>query len=193
MHLPDFSDFLGRSFKNVKTGEPFDLRSAANPPAPAQAAKDIAGICNEPLVYDFLFRSRLGGREYGEEMAEQFLSWAAEGWAKRTHYVFIVTSRADRVVAALDIKSNDLYGPEIGYWASSKHPGVTTPAVGLLCSIALEAGYKKLVGLTLPENERSAQVLRRNAFVDLGLVEERKKLYRKFEKTLKPPRAPTPA
>lgn len=143
----------------------------------------IVSICNEPLVYE-LFRSRLDGKPYDESQAISFLSWANQGWSENSHYVFFVTDQNGEIHAAVDIKSNQLQDAEIGYWASSKSSGGVTNAVASLCLLGKSAGYKNFVGLTVPDNERSAWVLRRNAFSDLGLVEDRGKTYRKFRKIL---------
>lgn len=69
----------------------------------------------------------------------------------------------------MDIKSPELEGAEIGYWASKKHSGIITPAVGLLCGVARGAGYKSLYAFVLPANTCSLRVLTNNAFQ----VEER--------------------
>jgi len=117
-------------------------------------------------------------------MAQSFLTWARKGWAEKTHYVFLITDLDGEIVAAVDIKSNTLENAEIGYWASSTSPGLVSHAVAMICLIGREAGYTSFIGLTLPDNEKSASVLRRNLFSDLGIVEDRGKRYRKFRKEL---------
>jgi RimJ/RimL family protein N-acetyltransferase len=184
MDTPSFLETNGFTFQNLKTGDPFRLHKAVEIPIDSESVKEVVAICNEPHVYDFLFRPRLAGAAYSEEMAKEFLSWAAQGWRDRTHYVFLAVTNEGRITAAVDIKSNDLTGAEIGYWASESFPGVATPAVRGLCEIAKDAGFKRLVGLTLPDNERSADVLRRNGFNDLGILERRGKRYLKFERAL---------
>jgi RimJ/RimL family protein N-acetyltransferase len=184
MSFPDFPSDIRIEFTNFKSDSSQFLCRADSVGSPPESVTRIVSICNEPLVYDFLFRRRLVGKPYDEAMAKEFLSWAVQGWTERTHYVFFATDAQGVIHGALDIKSNQRVDAEIGYWASSENAGAITNAVAALCRVGKDAGYKSFVGLTLPDNERSAGVLKRNAFSDLGLVEDRGRTYRKFHKIL---------
>src|SRR5690606_23769495 len=140
-------------------------------------ATEIHSICNEPLVYRWLFAERLKDEPYSIAMARDFLTWAGDGWKDQTHFVFVAFSPGGQVVAACDIKSNDVVDAEIGYWAGSKHAGVMTPAVGALCQIAKQAGYTALHAWTRTGNDRSAMVLQRNGFRPADTLPE-KQLHR---------------
>lgn len=126
----------------------------------------LVRICNEPAIYDFLFRERLEGQPYPTSKAESFISWGASGWREGTHFVFIVTTDETpfRIVAAADIKSADLNAAEVGYWASVEHSGVMTPVVSKMCSLAKEAGYQSLFARVRKNNSRSISVLSLNDF-----------------------------
>lgn len=144
--------------------------------------RDIAKICSEKRVYDVLFKEKFEGRPYTGEDARRFVNWAQSGWENDSHYVFIIRDGENHIAGAVDIKSADLAGAEIGYWASENHPGIMTNAVRELCKIASNVGYKSLFGLVVPHNNKSQGVLLRAGFENLGNVHERGKEYIKFEK-----------
>jgi len=144
----------------------------------------IADICSEKLVYDVLFKERFNGRPYTKKDAEEFVSWAQDGWKKGEYFVFLVRNQSGEIVAAVDIKSNNIDSSEIGYWSSSETPGVATNAVVALCDVAKHAGFRKLYGLAIPDNEKSQGVLSRASFENNGPFEEEGKSYIKFSKTL---------
>lgn len=161
---PDLARFVARDIANVRTGAPYRLvRADTIDPTDAQCAA-ITSVCNEPPVYEFLFRTRLDGAPYPHEKAREFLAWAQRGWAEATHFVFVVVDGTGTICAAADIKSPDLASAEIGYWASSRHAGVMTPAVAALCELARAAGFRSLFATVKPENSRSIAVLERNGF-----------------------------
>ncbi len=141
----------------------------------------IVDICNQSLVYDFLFRKRLKGKRYTKKDAEQFIDWAKNGWKNKTHFVFLIKNPQGIISTACDIKSPDLESAEVGYWSSSDYPGVTTNATKILCDIAKGAGYKSLFGLVKPENEKSKRVLLRSEFEFINKIEKEGELYEKFE------------
>ena len=121
-------------------------------------------MCNEPLVYDRLFRQRRQGRPYLAEEADGFLHWAQEGWQHHTHFVFLILSREGEIVGAVDIKSPDPYAGEIGYWASERHRGVMTNVLLELVRVAQAAGFRRLWANPDADNERSVALLRRAGF-----------------------------
>lgn len=144
----------------------------------------IASICGQKLVYDFLFKDRFKGRPYTQEDAKGFISWAQEGWRRNEYFVFLIRNSKSEIVAAVDIKSNNLKSAEMGYWSSSETPGVMTNAVASLCKIAKQAGFCELFGLTVPDNIRSQNVLIRAGFTNEGHLEREDKRYFKFSKSL---------
>ena len=149
---------------NHHTGQTYHLVRASDVPTGAEALARIAAICNEPEIYEWLFRGRLSGQAYTPDMARHFLQWAGEGWAAGTHFVFTVVDRDGAVAAACDIKTNTRIA-EIGYWSSRNHRGVMTNAVRGLITLATEAGFVGLFARTKPGNTRSEAVLARAGFV----------------------------
>lgn len=144
----------------------------------------IAAVCNQKSVYDILFRDKFGGKEYDREKAVGFLNWAASGWKTQKYFVFLVRNSGGEIIGAVDIKSDDLEGGEIGYWADENNPGVMTNAVSRLAELAKNAGYKKLFALVLKENTKSQNVLGRNGFVWTGSVQKPEGERQVFEKIL---------
>ncbi len=145
---------------------------------------EIASICNQKLVYDFLFKEKLKDRPYTQEDAKDFISWAQEGWRRNEYFVFLIRNSRNKIMAAVDIKSNDIKSAEIGYWSSSDTPGIMTNAVTILCTVAMQAGFGELYGLTVPNNIRSQNVLSRAGFKNEGNFKQKGKNYFKFTKPL---------
>ena len=127
--------------------------------------QSVVAVCNEQKVYDWLFRQRLKGAPYPREDAEWFQAWGSRGWQEHTHFLFIVMDQNGRAAAACDIKSADVAGAEIGYWASAKHRGIMTNAVTAMTAAGLEAGYQRLYGRVRIGNDASAAVLKRAGFL----------------------------
>ena len=149
---------------NHLTGRNHTLVRATDLDCEPTTLAEIVAVCNEPEIYDWLFRERLGGRRYTDEAARQWLQWSAEGWTFESHFSFAVVDEGRCVAAACDIKSNDSVA-EIGYWASQQHPGVMTNAVKALCALAAHAGFQGLYARTKPGNRRSQAVLERAGFL----------------------------
>ena len=159
------------SVLNVRTGVQYQLVTAdCVTPSDAQL-ENIAQICNEQAIYDFLFRERLGGRSYTKENASEFLSWATAGWREQSHFVFLLLAPSALVVGALDIKSPDRATAEIGYWCSHFHRGLMSNAVAVLVRIAGDAGFHALWARVRNDNEASRKVLQRNGFIHQGAWE----------------------
>lgn len=131
-----------------------------------------------------LFARRLNGLAYSMEDARRFVRWAGEGWQNGTHFVFIVRSQDDTVTAALDIKSADIQGAEIGYWCSAEHPGLMTNALLELVNIARLAGYRCLYAIVREDNPRSSNVLTRAGFKCSGQIEKGGLAYLSYEQYL---------
>lgn len=167
--MKPLAQFNSEKFLNRKTGRPYTLVRGDSVAVDKNNVEKVRAICNEPAVYGILFQPVFKGSPYSAEKAESFLNWAAKGWAERSHFVFLVLDASLEICGTVDIKSPELEGAEIGYWASEKHSGIITPAVGLLCEVARGAGYKSLYAFVLPANTCSLRVLSNNAFQ----VEER--------------------
>ena len=133
----------------------------------------IVRICNEPLLWRFLFRDRLGGRpRYQEQDALAFLDWARAGWISGEHMIFVLRDENEHIGACVDVgRLDESREALIGYWAGAHHRGVMTNALVRLAQLSKEAGYLKLVALVEPENVRSARVLTRAGFTWLGSEE----------------------
>ena len=150
---------------NPRTGLAYAVvRGDAVAPEAARIA-EVVGICNEPAVYEWLFRSLLGGRPYEARDAEGWFRWIAEGWAEGSHFCFLVVDEAGSICAACDIKSNAADGAEMGFWCSAGHSGIMTNAVRSILRAAREAGFRSLMACALRENGRSKALLSRVGFV----------------------------
>ncbi len=147
---------------------PYQMVDAARVEATPRQLENIARVCNQTAIYDFLFRARLGGNPYQTCDAAQFLTWAAKGWREQTHFVFLLLDSAELVVGALDIKSAAPAGAEIGYWCSNEHRGLMTNAVKSLTELARAAGFISLWARVRKDNAASIRVLQRNGFTFKG-------------------------
>lgn len=157
------------AFANARTGGLYALESVDDAERfGPHAAAQVAAVCAEPLIYERLFRDRLGGHPYDAANGLRFLTWAENHWREGSAFVFVITHPRAGIVGALDIKSTDLDGAEIGYWLSARHGGVMTNAVCLMRDLAWAAGYRGLFALTDPDNARSQAVLARVGFIREG-------------------------
>jgi RimJ/RimL family protein N-acetyltransferase len=130
---------------------------------------DIVTACNEELTYRFLFRTGLGGREYSEKDAAEFIKWANKGWRDGVHFVFLIQDSADRIIGCIDISSDDVEHAPIGYWKSSRVKGIMNSVIKCLIEIARDAGYLNLYAMVEPLNTRSSNLLKRTGFNMLGI------------------------
>ena len=152
-------------FANVKTRAPYSFVRASDVLASEENLRRLVTTCNEPPIYDFLFRAILNGEPYGEAKAKSFFEWGARGWQEQRYFVFVALDERGEICGAADIKSNDKHKAEIGYWASQRHSGIATPMVEALSKIAADAGYGSLFAFVKTDNPRSTAVLERNAFL----------------------------
>lgn len=159
-------------FRNHLTGETYALVRAEDIEAYPHCAERVASICNEPLIYNTLFRESLNGKSYSLEKAEQFISWAKEGWSEETYFVFFICNENNDLVGCMDIKSAQLDLAEIGYWTSDKVSGSTTNALVALIRCALAIGYRSFVAYVKYGNERSIRALERAGFTFDNSVSE---------------------
>ncbi len=160
---PNFSKLSDRVLSQYNIGETFKLVSSKAIETNDGHISNIQSICNEPLVYKWLFTKRFP-QGYTHIDAKEFISWSNKGWDNGEYFVFFIVSKNDEIVGAMDIKSNKLDAAEIGYWVSASYPGLGTNAVNELKSIAKEAGYLKLFAQTESANEKSNQLLLRAGF-----------------------------
>ncbi len=182
---PNFSLSVQVSIERFPNGEKCQLFSVdASTPISDQDLEQIAQICSEERIYNLLFKDKFNGQPYTKEKAAGFIKWAQDGWQQNKWFTFLVRNPEMQIVAAIDIKSDNLADAEMGYWASESYPGVVTNATLALCDLARAAGYQQLHALVRPENERSANVVLRAQFTEADSVEEKGRPYRLFRKTL---------
>jgi RimJ/RimL family protein N-acetyltransferase len=129
---------------------------------------NLVSACNEPAVFEFLFRKLYGGRPYELDDARKFFSWASQGWQEQTHFVFVLLAPSGLIAAALDIKSADRNMAEIGYWCSALHRGLMSSAVSELKCMARDENFKALFARVRKDNIASIKVLERNGFILQG-------------------------
>jgi RimJ/RimL family protein N-acetyltransferase len=101
---------------------------------------------------------------YTEKDAEEFIEWAHAGWGSGSHFVFFSINKHHHIVGALDIKSADLAAAEIGYWASSEHPGNVTNSLFSILEAAVDTGFTRFTAYVHKGNEKSTRVLQRTGF-----------------------------
>jgi len=82
-------------FRNHLTDEIYYLVRAEDGDAFPYCAERMACLCNEPLIYNALFKETLNGNSYSINEAKQFLSWAKDGWFEKTHFVFFHLQRKE--------------------------------------------------------------------------------------------------
>ena len=84
-----FGEHVDVPVERHDTGETYRMVSIdAGYEASDEDIASIVRICNEPLVYRFLFRDRLDGRVYDERDARDFVEWARGGWISGEHTSF---------------------------------------------------------------------------------------------------------
>lgn len=158
-----FSQDLNVPLQHPLNGRCYTLLRADGLPFTSDHAADVAAVCNEPLVYDRLFRARRQDQAYSVEEGEEFLMWAAAGWLEGTHFVFLLLDAENRVVGTLDIKSSELNAGEVGYWLSGGQRGIMTALLAMI-DAAHGAGFQRLWARTDADNLRSSALLQRAGF-----------------------------
>jgi RimJ/RimL family protein N-acetyltransferase len=158
-----FPSPLRLPIENQLTGRSYELVGACDVGDDDATVARIVSICNEPAVYEWLFRGPLEGRPYEEAKAREWLRWAKDGWTSGTHFVFAVLDDQQCIVAACAIKGNTP-SAEVGYWASQWHRGVMTNALLKISALAAGAGFRELFAKTKKGNSKSQGVLRRAGF-----------------------------
>ena len=161
---PSFSQNLRVQLVHPLTGHVYTLLRADELPFAHGRAVEVAAVCNEPLVYDRLFRARRQGRPYAATESEDFLLWAAAGWRDGTHFVFLLLDDEEQVVGALDVKSPEREAAEVGYWLSAAHRGIMTSALLAMLDAARMAGFVRVWARPDADNTRSLALLDRAGF-----------------------------
>jgi len=130
--------------------------------------EEIVKICNQAMIYDLLFRDKLGGESYKESNAQSSIDHAVRGWAQEAYFKYLIKTEHNEVVGTIDLKSDNPEFCEIGYWASTNHSGYMTNAVKGLIGKAKIAGYHMLIAYVKFDNLKSKSVLNRAGFVFIG-------------------------
>lgn len=150
--------------RNYLTGKEYYLCRADSIEYSDSLRDQIVATCNQPAIYDSLFKELFKGEPYASEAAFEFTERARAGWLSNTYFVFFIVSGDDMLAGCLDIKTADLDEAEIGYWASIDHPGNMTNAVATLLRLSAEAGFRRFVAYARNVNEKSSRVLMRTGF-----------------------------
>lgn len=179
-----FPPGLSVPVRHARSGALYHLIRLDELEATPERLDEITAANNEPAIHRWIWQHRLGHEPYPREMAADFLSWAREGWHSGRHFVFGLLSPAGELAAALDIKSADPDGAEIGYWLRAAHSGIMTNAVTALAGAARQAGFRALTARVREGNERSAAVLRRAGFVPGGEEEFQGACHLRFRRAL---------
>lgn len=146
--------------------------------------KRIVEICNNNVIFNRLFAKLdiFKGRKYEEKDAHRWVNnMGKKGWLEQNTFVYIIKDNSEKIVCAIDIKSNNLKAGEIEYWAAADSPGWMTNTIIALARLAKNAGYKKLSAIVESDNEASAKVLLRARFIEKESVVKDGFTYRKFE------------
>jgi RimJ/RimL family protein N-acetyltransferase len=162
METPDFSFLTLEKVERYSSNQKYTLIPVRDIEINQSHYESIFNICNENEIYKWLFSPG----EYTIDKAKGFLSWSKEGWKSGTHFVFLILTESNEIAGAMDIKSSDINAGEVGYWISSNHTGLASNSLGVLKSIAKQAGYKKLFAQTKNGNNKSENVLLRNKFIE---------------------------
>jgi len=182
---PSFSAPVRCQVLRYPHNERCELRSIDRSYKPKQYdIETVVHISNEPLIYNRLFKNKNNGQPYTPADAERFFLWAQEGWARHEWFVFLVRDSHKTIIAAIDIKSTDLDGAEVGYWASASSPGIMTNTLLQVCQLARDGGYTRLTTMIAPDNEHSIRVTKRSGFVLDGERLHRQQRYLQFSKVL---------
>jgi len=153
-----------RTVISRSTGLQYLMVPASQIPLTPEQIANVATICNQPSLFEFVFNERFGGRVYELSDAENFLHWAAKGWQEQSHFVFLLTDAAGLITACIDIKSAERSQAEVGYWCSEHHRGVMSNALTELITLAHEAGFDSLFAFVRKDNPASIKVLEKNGF-----------------------------
>ena len=171
---PQINHPLSRAVQRYSVNEVYFLQSLDD--SLKMTGSDLSTIvkrCNEPLIYKFLFKDSLDGRQFAIEDARVFIAWANRGWREHRYFVFLIKDPGGKIVGCVEISSDILTESAIGYWITSTVAGVMTNVLTCLIDIARDAGYRKLFALVEPDNTRSLRLLERVQFIHTSSPIER--------------------
>lgn len=153
------------SISHYPDGSPAYLDSLRRDKLKPDDYEDIIRICNQKGVKKWLFERILGDEPYTIDNVNYWLDDLADkGWQNGSAFVYVIRNLNDRIVGAINIKSDDINGAEIGYWADETEPGYMTSAGVALIQEAKLAGYKKLFAIVGKGNNKSSKTLLRIGF-----------------------------
>jgi len=153
-----------QTVENAITGESYSLQAIDSIQPTEAHIQRVTAICNEPEIYQWLYREMFDGKPYPSDSAISWISWGAKGWKDGAYFVFVVLDCTGAITAACDIKGSDMNHAEIGYWASAQHRGIMTNAVTAMLVLAEQAGFRSFFAEVFSENKRSQAVLNRVGF-----------------------------
>lgn len=145
---------------------------------------DLVESCNQPLIYNNLFKQKFDGRPYQKNDALEFANIGIMGWKQQKEFIFIIRNSEGKIVGGMDIKSDPKTPAEIGYWADSNHSGFMTNAAKAMIDWAKDQNYTSLYALIVPQNTKSKSLVERLGFIYSGETKQRNKLYHKYTLTL---------
>ena len=182
LERPKFDTKIKKEILNFKTGEICQMTGGDEITFSNRDIETITRICSQEEIYTILFKRRLEGKPYSEENAHVFINWIKKGWEDKAYFVFIIRDSVNNIIGTIDIKSTNLEGAEVGYWADRNASGFMTNALQQLEIIAAQAGYKRLYAKVVAHNEKSMAVLERAGFVQRKeslFIEDRE--YKEFD------------
>jgi len=153
-------------FRNFINSKEYFLSRADSWPNDAATQTLISRKCNQPLIYQFLFKEKFKGRPYAQSDAKDFMSWAHKGWAEQSYFVFFIADHEQQIVGTLDIKSNSTKSAEVGFWSDAETPGNLSNALLEMIHVAKATGFNKFHAYALPNNLKSVGVLQRTGFIE---------------------------
>ena len=145
----DVSSFI--QFDNIKTGKPYWLCRARLVKPTKQVIADIVSCCNEPNIYNRIYRQKLAESKFCNDDARIMVRWMDNN----THCYFIMCTKG-YIIGAVHI-----IGGMLGFWCSSAHRGVMRKAVSLVIKEYQEGD---IIAVTDIDNVRCQEVLSSNGF-----------------------------
>lgn len=171
---PQIKHPLSRAVQRHASSEVYFLQSLDDSLQVASSdLSAIVRICNETLIYKYIFKDALEGRPYAIADVRIFVEWAKRGWREHRHFVFLIKNPGGKIVGCIGLSSDILTASSIGYWMTTTVSGVMTNVLSCLVDIARDAGYRKLFALVEPDNTKSAKLLERVEFVHTSSPIER--------------------
>ncbi len=171
---PSFHYPINEKFYRYLSNETCYLTSTDDKTAISEEdIQTIVGICNEPEVFKLFGHIEKFKEGYTEEHARGFIQKAQEGWKNGEKFTFLIRNADGKIVAAADIKSNNVDDAEIGYWATAGYPGIMSNAVIALCNAAKKSGFKHLHTLVREENVKSIKVSINAGLIETGTVKKK--------------------